>query len=280
MPRVTYNRLSKKKSTVRRKRTGVLTRAKYKPRTTTANRSLIKGNALAIRSIKRLMPPPIYTDFQYSGAEGPITNLAPNPYFTLITRELMTPNLWASVLRQDVNVEEASSTLVRRMQLNLRYSLGAGNWCQITTFVVSIRKDAANRVITQAGLNVGEDYILSQNAQNYNFNPRLNPAVFKVHYVRNVSLMSGAWLQPAFSTPQGTLSGNPGTTYGKGQVNMKLDYRIRQPLGSSWRGMNQEQLPPHQRLYLLVFFKGQQDEADQDPARIDFDALYTCYNAS
>lgn len=61
MPRVTFNRLSKKKSTTRRKRTGVLTRAKYKPRTTTANRSLITSNALAIRSIRKLMPPPVYT---------------------------------------------------------------------------------------------------------------------------------------------------------------------------------------------------------------------------
>jgi len=239
------------------------------------------GNAYAIRTLRRLMPPPVYTDWQYSGGQAPLLGVAPLPYFGITSVELMSPNLWTGVLRQDDNVSDASSTLVKRMAMNLRYSLGQSNWCQITCFVVSIRKDAVNRVINQAGLVAGEDYIFSQNAQDYNFNPRLNSNVFKVHYVRDVSLMAGVWLENAVQAGTANFSGNPQTTMAKGQVNMKLNFRIRQPTqGLQWRDMSQSQFTPSQRLFLLTFFKGQTNDVDDNPPRIDWDAQYTCYNSS
>lgn len=117
--------------------------------------------------------------------------------------------------------------------MNLRYSLGESDWCQITTFIVALRKDAADREITFANLTPGEDFIYSGLQQQ--FNPRLNSAVFSIKYVRNVSLMSNAWLQPKAEVGGSTFVGNPSTTLRKGQVNMKLDYKIRQPLGTPWR---------------------------------------------
>lgn len=278
MPRVTFNRLSKKKSTVRRRRTGVTTRAKYAPRTAKANRSLIKGNAYAIRALKKLMPPSIYTDYQYAGALSPFTSGAPNPYFTIDIAPLMTPTTWIPVLRKDSNVVESSSTMVKRMQMNLRYSLGESNWCQITTFVVSIRRDASDLDLTPSNLIEGDQYIYSGAQQQ--FNPRLNPAVFKVHYVRNISLMSNGWLQPSAKVGDDTFSGNPNTTFSKGQVNLKLDYKIRQPLGTPWVTMEQAQFAPSQRLFLLSFFRGQTDAVDDNPPRVDYDNLITCFNAS
>lgn len=278
MPRITFNRLSRRKSNIRRKGTSTTTRAKYAPKTARVNRSLIKSNAYAIQAVKRMIPPPIYTDYQYSGGYAPLIGTAPNPFFAIQQAQLMTPNLWAEVLRQDPNVVAASSTLVKRMQINLRYSLGEANWCQITTFVVSIRKDAANRVINQAELVSGEDYIYSGAQQQ--LNPRLNPAVFKVHYVRDVSLMSNAWQTSAATAGNSTFAGNPNTTFAKGQVNMKPNFRLRQPTGTRWRIMDQSQLVPSQRLFLLTFFRGQTNDVDDDPVRVDWDALYTCYNAS
>lgn len=277
MPRVTFNRLSKKKSTLKRRRTSTTVRAKYAPRTARANRSLIQSNAFAIKAVKRMLPPPIYTDYQYTDGLAPFFSTAPAPYFTIRQVELMTPNIWTEVLRQDPNVVSASSTLVKRMQMNLRYSLGDSNYCQITAFVVSIRPDAADRVIGQAGLTEGEDYTYNKQT----FNPRLNPAVFKVHYVRNVSLMDGAWLSESKGVVgDSVFTGNPNTTYAKGQINMKPNFRLRQPIGTRWRTMTQAQLKPSQRLTLLVFFSGQTTGPDDNPPRVDFDALYSCYNAS
>lgn len=277
MPAVRFNALTKKRASTRRRRSSVMTRAKFKPKTTTANRSLIKGNAYAIRSLRRLMPPPIYCDYQYSGANGAFTTVAPAPFLTIVGEQLMSPVLWNSVLRQDQNVETASSTLVKRMQLNLRYSLQQANYCQITTFVVSLRPNATN--VVPNNLTAGEDYIYSQGQQ---MNPRLNSKIFKVHYVRNVSLMANGWLQPKAEVAGQVITGNPNTTFAKGQVTMKLNWRLREPSGglSTWRTMDQSQFGPHRRLFLLTFYRGQQDDpADLGP-QMDWDAQYVTFNSS
>lgn len=277
MVRTSFNRLSQKRGRTKRRRSSTITKAKYMPRTRTANRSLIKSNAFAIRAVRRMIPPPIWSDFQYKGAYGPFTSGAPANYFNIFAEELMTPNsLWQPVLRQDLNIQSASSTLVKRMSVNIRTSLGESNWCQISTFIVTLRKDAANRTISQSGLIVEEDYILGEQ----DFNPRLNPSVFKVHYVRHLSLMSNAWQQPKTTIGTNEFVGNPNTTYAKGQVNIRPNIRLRQPTGTPWTTMDQDQLPPHQRYYILTFFKGNTNEVDDVSPRVDWDALYTVYNAS
>lgn len=287
MPRVTYNRLARKRSSVRKRRTSVAVRAKYAPKTAAVNRSLIRSNAASIRAVKRMIPPPVYCDFQFTKAFSPfLSDVPPGNYFNIQTAELMTPKssgqpsqfLWQPCLRQDPNVLSASSTLVKRMQINLRYSLGQSNWCQISTFVVTLRKDAANRIVTQNGLSPDEDYVY--NSQNYN--PRLNSAVFKVHYVRHISLMSNAWEQPKAEVNNAEFAGNPNTTWAKGQVNINCNVRLRQPIGTPWVQMTQDQLSPNQRYYLVSFFKGQQnvDDVDGTAPRVDWDILYTTFNAS
>lgn len=289
MPRVTFGRLSKRKSHTRKRRSSTTTRARYMPKTTRANRSLIKSNARDIRIIRRMIPPSVYCDFQYTNAYAPfLTDIPPGNYFNILTADLMSPKglpaqpgqappiLWDACLRQDPNVLLSSQTLVKRMAINFRYSLGQSNWVQISNFVVTIRKDAANRVINQANLTPDEDYIY--NDQNYN--PRLNPAVFKVHYVRHLSLMSNAWMQPKATVGTDVFAGNPNTTWAKGSCNIHTNVRMRQPIGTPWIDMNQSQLPPHQRYYLLTFFKGQSNNPDDDPPRLDWDALYTTFNSS
>lgn len=247
-----------------------------KAMTTSGNRQLIEMNASAIQAVRRLIPPPIYTDWQYTFAASPFINNAPSDFFTLEVAELMSPVNWDPVLRQDENVVSASSTLVKRLQLNLRYSLGQADWCQMTTFVVTIRKDANDRTINQAGLEEPEDYIYSRQ----NFNPRLNSNVFKVHHTCNKSLMTSSWQENAASASGSEFIGNPNTTWGFEQVSMNLDYNIRQPNGQTWGTMNQAQLPPEQRMYLLMFFKGKTESPDDNAPRVDWDALYTCLNSS
>ena len=289
MPRVTFNRLNRKKSTIRRKRaTNVIQRAKYRPRTAAANRSLIKSNAYAIRAVKRMLPPPIYTDYQYSFTQEALLSSVPSGlYQSLAANQLMTPAFWSPVLRQDANVIESSSTRVLRLQANMRYTLAESSTVQISTFIVSIRKDAVNRQINDT-LVEGEDYIFAKGAAgavDLGIVPRLNPAVFKVLYTRNVTLMSNGFLQAKAEFPSGsgttTIVSNANTTMAKGQINLKLNFNIRQPVsGLEWKNMTQAQFGPSQRLFLLTFFRGITENPDDNAPRVDCDALYTCYNAS
>lgn len=280
MPRTAFNRLSKKKNHTRRRRSSTLTKAKYKPRTAAANRSLIKSNALAIRAVRRLMPPRIFTDYQYSRGYAPFFSTSPTLYSSVRCDKLMNPTQWVPVLRRDDGALQSTTTLVKRMQVNLRYDLGQANWVQITTFIVSLRRDAANRdPFDTATLAEGDDYILSDNQKQ---NARLNPAVFKCHYVRNVSLCSATWRQTETTIPTDQVfTSNSATTFAKGQVNMKLNIRLRQPTTPlNWKSMTEDQLIAPNRLYILSFFTGSTNLPDDDPPVVAYDALYTCLNAS
>ena len=279
MPRVTFNRLSKNKAHTKRRRSSTLTKAKFKPRTVKANRSLIQSNALAIRAVKRMMPPPLWTDYQYSRGYSPIFGTDPTLYASIQCDKLTEFSNWVPVLRRDNNALMSTKTLIKRMQINLRHDLGESNWVQITTFIVSLRRDAANRDPFDTGTLVeNDDYIVSaQQGQN----ARLNPAVFKVHYTRAVSLMSGAFRQPETTVQNSVFVSNSAYTFSKGQINMKLNFTIRQPTGQdSWKQMKIDQLAPSQRLYILTFFRGSTNEPDDDPPTCFYDCLSTCYNSS
>lgn len=277
MPRVAINRLAKRRASVKRRRTSTIARAKFKPRTARANRTLIKSNAYAIRAIKRMMPKPVYTDWQHSGTLFADVADSPNFTQTIAVTQLTTPSIWNAVLRQDVNVVESSTTLVKRLQINMRYTMQNANWAQFTTFVVTLRPDAANRRPEQ--LVEGQDYILSTGQE---FNARLNPAVFKVHFVRNVSLTKNTWLQPSATVGQVSFAGNPNTTFKKGQCTLHINMKLRQPTqGQSWTTMTASQLTPGQRYFLITFISQQSDVATQfSGARLDYDQLAVCYNAS
>ncbi len=271
MGRVTTNGATKAKSTAKRSYSSVMAQRGKKPKT---DHDLIQANTLAIKRMKTLMPKVIYTDYQKKFGNAPFISGAPAQFFNITNDQLMSPFEWTSVLRKDTNVEESSQTMVKRMQINLRYSLGGANWCQITTFIVSIRPDATDRIINEANLVEGNDYIVSDEE----FQPRLNPAVFKVHFRRHVSLMSNGWKQDKFETGGDVLTSNSSDTLKKGQVNIDLDLKIRQPGGQSWRSMDQSQFGPQSRWFQLTFFKGQTNDVDDDPTRVDTDVLYTCVN--
>lgn len=282
MPLMKRNGLSKfSRTTVRRRRTSVAKRAKFQKPTARNQKSQIMGNALAIRSLKRLMPPPVYTDYQYSRGYGPLFQPSADDFSSILCDQIMNPTQWVPVLRRDANVLTSSTTLLKRLQINIRYDLGQARWCQATTYIVSLRRDASNRDPSDtATLVEGDDFIVStQQGQN----ARLNPSVFKVHYVRNISLMSNSWREDYAQAGGQTFASNSALTFAKGQVNLKLNFKFRQPTnaaGISWKVMTQQQLMPHQRLYMLTFFKGSTADVDDNPPAVFYDCLYTCYNAS
>lgn len=280
MPLMKRNSLSKmSRSYTRRRRTSVAKRTRFQKPTARNQKSQIMGNALAIRSLKRLMPPPVYTDYQYSAGYGPFFQPTPADYSSILADKLTNFTTWVPVLRQDQNAIASSTTLIKRMQINMRYDLGQSDWVQATTYIVTLRRDAANRDPSDASTLVeGQDFIVStQQGQN----ARLNPAVFKVHYVRNVSLMSNSWRQTTATVGGSTFASNSALTFAKGQVNLNLNLKVRQPTaGANWKTMTTEQLTPSQRVYILTFFKGSTQNADDDPPAVFYDCLSTCYNSS
>jgi hypothetical protein len=206
-----------------------------------------------------------------------------NLYQSIAANQLMTPASWTPVLRQDKAATDNSSTRVLRMQCNFRFQLAQSSTVQITTFIVSIRPDAVNRQINDT-LIEGDDYIYAKGGApgtDLGIVPRLNPAIFKVLYTRNVTLMSNGFIQPIVQVDETALVSNSSNTMRKGQVNLKLNFNIRQPTqGTSWKLMQQSQFGPSQRLFLLTFFRGISDDVDDDAPRVNCDALYTCYNAN
>lgn len=286
MPRVTFNRLTKKRATYKRRRSSVLTKAKFKPKTARANRSLIKGNAAAIQAIKRIMPRPVYTDYQLSFTQqATLSAAASGLYMSYASTELMRLNDWVPVLRQDANAIASSATRILRMQANMRYAIQESSTVQITAFVVTIRKDAAD--VDVDNLTEGDDYIYAKGGSATNPDlgtvPRLNSNVFKVLYTRNVTLMSNGFLQPLVpsegANPVAIVS-NSSNTQAKGQINIKLNWSVRQPSAAlQWKNMLQEQLSPYQQMYLLTFFRGITPSADASAPRVDCDCLFTAYNS-
>lgn len=277
MRRSSLTKMSRTK--VRRRRTSVLKRARFQKPTARNQKKQIMGNAMAIRSLKRLVPPPVYTDYQYSRGYGPFFQPSPADYSSILCDSLMNMSQWVPVLRRDDNALQSTTTLIKRMQINLRYDLGESNWCQITSYIVSLRRDAANRTPDiPATLVENQDFIVStQQGQN----ARLNSSVFKIHAYRNLSLVSNSWRGDSATAGGSTFASNSALTFGKGQVNLKLNFKIRQPTTSSnWKSMTQAQLSPSQRLYILTFFKGSTNDVDDQPPGVFYDCLTTCYNAS
>ena len=273
--------LSKFRARRTKKRTSVLAKAKYKPRTTRANRTLIESNALAIRAVKRMLPPPIRCDFQLSGVLYSDTQPSPSFSTNYEVVPLMDPANWRACLRQDDAVPDSSTTRVLRMQMNLRYHLFSSNWAQFTMFVVTVRKDSADREITSNSLQIQNDYI---NSVGSDMNVRVSPQLFKVHATRNVSLTKNTFEQRPVVSGTTPAAFNPATTWKTGQVNIKMGINIRNPNRvQPWKDMEIEQFSPNQRYYLLCFFTQQADVAPGTQAagaRLEYDALFTTYNAS
>lgn len=234
------------------------------------------SNAQAIRAVRRMMPPPVYTDYQLRGTLDSLVVPGDDSFqLNIQSQSLMSPFQWTQVLRKDPDVLNQVTTRVLRQQINLRYALELSNRAQVSLFVVSFRKNAANR--SPAGLIDGEDYI--RGATEYNV--RLNPAVFKVHYTRDVSLTRNGWNTAPAAAGGALFAGNPETTFKKGQITMKLNTTMREPNGGFWSQMNIDQQPYYNKYWLIAFFyqQGTGLTANQG-ARVEYDILTTCYNTA
>lgn len=294
MPLVTKRPLKKAGGVRKRRRAAsVLTRAKYVAKTPSNNRSLIRSNARMLASIRRNMPTPVRTDYQQLNTLLCVASSSGDPPLpfsvTSQGRKLTNFSGWNSVMRQSLVVANKSSTTVYRMAINYRVTLQQSYWAQVSFFIVTLRKDSANRNFDGAQvLSEPFDYIANrvgadeQNVQQLQQNPRLNPAVFKVHHVHHMTLAQGGYLQDPTQFQGSDVVSNAFGTYRKGTVNLKMRLRVRNPVTQqNWTTIPFEQLPYYQKYYIITLCN-QQSELDANPNNLvvtNVDTLISCVNS-
>jgi len=276
---VSTNNIGKFTAKKKKKRTANTTKIKYQRPIARNQRSQIMTNARVISKIYRaVMTKQVYTDYQYLGT---LFAKLDQGNFTTSWGAWGLTNFpfWSAVLRQDSNVEESSSTFLKRLSLNFRYTLANSSWAQFNVWIVTPRKDASNLdpvASIGAGQNpvIGDDFIEGPQG----FNMRLNSAKYKVHFASYRTLTETTLFQGALPLAP---AGNPNTTWSKGQANLqpKSNYRLPATTGP-WSTMTYMQQPYYSRYILLVsIVQNAPTQAQQNTgARFDFDQLGTCVN--
>lgn len=276
---VSTNNISKFTAKKKRKRTANTTKIRYQRPTAHNQRSQIMRNARTISKMyKAVMTKRVWCDYQLLGTL--FATLDAGNYTTSWGAWALTDfSNWSAVLRQDSNVDESSSTFLKRLSLNLRYSLNNSSWAQYNVWIVTPRKDAAN-LDPVASINagqppvIGDDFIEGPNG----FNMRLNSAKFKVHFASYRTLTETTLFQNALPLAP---AGNPSTTWSKGAANLHPNCNYRLPATSApWSTLPYMQQPYYSRYILLVSVvqNAPQQAQPQTGARFDFDQLATTVN--
>jgi len=279
MPVTRYNGLRKYGRTrFRKRRASVATRAKYQKPTAANQRKQIMGNARMISRVRRLLPQPVFTDWIYRKRIFGAISTDGAAVFQQEATCLVDFSTWNPVLRVSDEVTTEVATHVLRFNINFRYSLVGSSWAQITAYIVTLRKDAASRDPTTPPLQSGSDFVANADLMN----ARLNSAIYKVHWARNISITNGGWLTDPAVVGDSTFVGNPMTTFRKGNCTIKCNMKIRAPAISSWKNMVPSQISPAQRYYLLTFITSNNTTpiGANKQVRIDMDMLTTCKNTA
>lgn len=277
--RITAGALRTYTAKSKRKRTANTTKVKYQRPTARNQRKQIMTNARVISKLyKAVMTKRIFCDWQFVGQ---LRSTVDPAGFTRTWGCFPLTDFaqWGSVLRQDTNVLEASSTYVQRMVINMRYQLRKSSWAQYNVFIVTPRKDAANYdapVAFAAGTFPveGQQYIEGPDA----FNFRLNPAVWKVHFASYKTLTETTLFSPAQQP-----AGNPWTTFSKQSATIKCGINVKLPLTTgAWTELPYMQQAYHKRYFILACIV-----QDANPgvlpgasAEFTFDSLATTINAN
>lgn len=288
MPRTTSNALRTKTSRPKRRRTSTVTKAKYAPKTRTQNRKLILSNVKAISMLRKIVPKPVYTDYQYNGdfEVYPPSGIAET---TIFCESLSSPVAWKQCLRTDDNVTESSSTFWRNMTLNVRVNIGFADYAQWSIFVITPRRDNNAFSFNATDFNEPRQYVDGPESMN----PVLNSGQFKCHFVKHISLTNNAWKQQIAtfgSESEPTYAaGNPFTTYRKFQVNIRTKARIRNPQNlvgpagtSRWVDMDTEQLPYYHRYHILAICRSSTSVSVSSAApknSVRWHQINTCINS-
>lgn len=263
----------------RRRRTALTTRVRMqRPTARKQQRQILSLATQVARNTKYVRAQKVYTDYQFgdSAAEqrGISQSLTQAKWYGW---KLTDFDNWNACMRRDQNVAEASRTYCLRMQINCRLDVGdVSQLAYINLFIVTLRKDAVNSMDVSGAMGNMTDLSLNDQfvepSMNQGTNVRLNPAIFKVHAAKYVTLTPNA---PSEPLPTGQSVGNPYATWRKWQWNIPLKFTARMPNNESWDNLVFEQMPYYQRYYLIAM--STHLGGTLGPT-FQFDSLATCVN--
>lgn len=214
----------------------------------------------------------VFCDWQYDGRMA----FVGGPDVDWAARELTDFNIWSPCLRQDTNVEESSVTLLKRIQINLRFGMlqGTDN-ATINVFIVTPRKGAVNRDFTATAPQNPNEFIQNNTLQGANV--RLNPAMVKVHFCKYVTLTQNTL---GASAVAGQTVGDPDTTWRKAQCTLRINSKVHNYQASgpnSWKTVGFAALPYWQKYWMIACAKTLPAGAGSG-SYIFFDSLATTVN--
>lgn len=259
-----------------RKRTGGAVQKVYRQRPTAYNqrRQIARVTRLALANRKRFNT--CYTDYA-------LTQDGTTPSYAVVLSAgswLIQPltdfSTWLPVLRQDTNVNEASHTFVKRLQLDV--NLFATGYVNCSCFVVRMRGSNAERdLLASPPTEAGGDFIDSShpNIGTDVNGVRLNAGKFKVLAHRYFTMNTVAY---------GTSSAvNEDSMRRHWCVTLNPRIKVSQMSASSgvpltWRNKQFMQLPYYDRLYLAILPGFSPSTTPAPTAQAQYNQLATCIN--
>lgn len=240
-----------------RRRTSVFTRAKYNRSAAAQSRQIRSLARMAVRNTQILNSQRLYTDYYING-QADTTWLAN----TWTVFSLLDPISWLPTLRRNTDADNAQNAYVRNMFFQYTTALNTlKNSATVTLMLVSIRRNAANFVPSNATMGNGEEY---QNLGSFQM-PVLSSGIFKVKWAKTFVLQSNGLGKPSVAQTSTVPVGDPSDTYCRGAVNMDIKTTFRSPSRfiapatepQSWSTLTDADISPSQRLYLMAFYQSQ-----------------------
>lgn len=243
-----------------RRRTSLITHARYR-RSANAQSSQIQRLArMAIRNSAILRGQRLYTDY-YLNAGTDATFVSGVWY----AKSIMDPISWQKTMRQNVDADEAQNAFIRSMFFQYTSSLFKLKSSGVMTLMlVSIRPNAANYAPTAGSLTDTEEF---QNLGFYSM-PVVNSGLMKVKWSKTFILQSNPLEAPSVAPTTTVAVGDPSDTYTRGSVNMRIGQTFRSPSifaapqtqPKAWSDLQDIDLRPMQRLYILAYFQSSDTE--------------------
>lgn len=260
------------KRTTRKRRVNVA-KVRYQAPTARNQKTQILANARTLARHSRILRTnKIYTDYQQ---DGTMINTTSDSWSV---QRLTDFSAWSSVMRQSEVVATKAHTFVLRLSINMRFVLNDQDFLGVSAFIVTKRKNANQFDPFSTPPSLNTEYI--ENSQAQGLNIRLNPAVYKVHWAKYMTLTSNGMHMAAIT---GDPAGNPNTTWRKCQVNLPVRMSVTQPIlygsvAGAWSNLHFENLPPYHQYFLMCYvsFAGTGTTGHS----IVYDQLATCVNAA
>lgn len=260
-----------------RKRTSIATRARYNRGSAAQSRQIQSLARLAVRNSRILNAQRTYTDYYLNGVTDASFTSSTWKVFSLVD-----PVSWQQTLRRNSDSDNAQNAYIRNMFFQWTAALyKLQSAASVTLMIVSIRGNAAAYEPSTANLTNGDEY---QQLGPYQM-PIVNSNLMKVRWSKTFIVQTNGLFGPSINQTNTLPVGDPSDSFSRGSVNMDIKTTFYSPSMSiipavepqSWSTLQDKDLKPSQRLYLLAYFQSPDTE---NAAQLSFSAKFTCITSN